>query len=100
MKANDNVGVTFVNAVIGSGTFNNVINLTLGVCLFTPDPESNKVEDDVVVAARLRMDPLCARQLRDTLTRLLEATAITPPPEEAASNGATSTEAPATETIN
>ena len=95
MKANDNVGVTFVNAVIGSGILNNVVNLTLGVCLFTPDTESNKVEDDIVVASRLRMDPLCARQLLETLTRLLEVTAVPPQPENSVA-----AEAPVTETIN
>lgn len=92
MKTNDSVGVTFVNVVLASGTFNNVINLSLGVCLFTPDPENNRVEDDIVVASRLRMDPLCARQLRDALTKLLETPA--PVAEEAAqSNGAAGEEA-------
>ena len=90
MKPNDSVGVTFVNVVLASGTFNNVINVTLGVCLFTPDPENSKVDDDIVVASRLRMDPLCARQLRDALTKLLEV-----PAEAAAqSNSATAETTP------
>ena len=93
MKPNDSVGVTFVNVVLASGTFNNVINVTLGVCLFTPDPENSKVDDDVVVASRLRMDPLCARQLRDALTKLLEA-----PAEAAAQSNSTTAETAPVET--
>ena len=93
MKPNDSVGVTFVNVVLASGTFNNVINVTLGVCLFTPDPENSKVDDDIVVASRLRMDPLCARQLRDALTKLLEA-----PAEAAAQSNSTTAETAPVET--
>ena len=84
MKPNDSVGVTFVNVVLASGTFNNVINVTLGVCLFTPNPENSKVDDDIVVASRLRMDPLCARQLRDALTKLLEAAPVDAPEQNGA----------------
>jgi len=94
MKTNDSVGVTFVNVVVGSGTFNNVINLTLGVCLFTPDAENGRVDDDIVVASRLRMDPLCARQLRDTLNRILDV-----PTESAKANGVADG-ATAAETLN
>ena len=93
MKPNDSVGVTFVNVVLASGTFNNVINVTLGVCLFTPDPENSKVDDDIVVASRLRMDPLCARQLRDALTKLLEV-----PAEAAAQSNSTTAETTPVET--
>ena len=93
MKPNDSVGVTFVNVVLASGTFNNVIIVTLGECLFTPDPENSKVDDDIVVASRLRMDPLCARQLRDALTKLLEA-----PAEAAAQSNSTTAETAPVET--
>lgn len=69
MKAVDEVGVTFVNAVLGRGIMNGVVNLTLGVFQFTPDED--KVDPDLVVAARLRMDAVCAQQLYEALGSLL-----------------------------
>ena len=69
MQAVDKVGVTFVNAVLGRGVMNNVVNLTLGVLQFTPDEK--EVNPDLAVAARLRMDIPCAKQLYDALGSLL-----------------------------
>jgi|ERR1035437_3746491 hypothetical protein len=71
MKSVDNVGVTFINTVLGRGVINGVINLTLGVLLFTPDDEGKVIDPDIRVAARLRMDQVCARQLHETLGDLL-----------------------------
>lgn len=70
MKSLDNVGVTFVNMVVGSGTLNGVVNLSFGVYQFTPSEDSATVDTDVVIASRLRMDRMCALQLRDTLNNL------------------------------
>lgn len=70
----DNVGVTFVSLLLGRGVMNGVINLTFGTFNFTPDTEqSNGVDLDAVVSARLRMDIPCARQLHETLGKLLES---------------------------
>lgn len=71
MKPVDNVGVTFINTVLGRGVMNGVVNLTFGVLQFTPTDD--KIEPDLAVAARLRMDLTCAKQLHETLGDLLEA---------------------------
>ncbi len=74
MKTVDSVGVTFVNTVVGSGIFNNIINLAFGVCNFTPvDNGSGEmvIDPDVVIASRLRMDKMCAVQIRDILNNLI-----------------------------
>lgn len=70
MKALDNVGVTFVSTLLGRGILNNVVNMTFGTLLFTPDDE-DKVDPDLVVSARLRMDKACARQVYEALGELL-----------------------------
>lgn len=72
MIGNDNVGVTFVNTVIGRGALNNVVNISFGVFNFTPN-ENGEVDIDSTVACRLRMDIACATQLRNVLNNLLEA---------------------------
>ena len=71
MKSVDNVGVTFINTVLGRGIINGVVNLTLGVLLFTPDDAGKVIDPDIRVATRLRMDQVCARQLHETLGDLL-----------------------------
>ena len=71
MKSVDQVGVTFVNAVLGRGVLNGVVNLTLGVLQFTPDDEGKVIDPDIGVAARLRMDLVCARQMHESLGELL-----------------------------
>ena len=72
MKSMDNVGVTFVNTVVNRGIFNGVINVSFAVLNFTPGDDNKTIEPDPVIAARLRMDKICARQLRDVLTDLLD----------------------------
>lgn len=71
MKSSDNVSVTFVNTVIGRGTLNGVVNLSFGVFNFTPSEDGSKVDIDATVACRLRMDKVCATQLRDVMNELL-----------------------------
>lgn len=73
MKNQDNTGVNFVNTVIGRGVLNGVINLSFGVFNFTPSDDGTKVDVDPVVACRLRMDKVCATQLRDVMNELLAA---------------------------
>ena len=72
MKSSDQVGVTFVNTVVGRGILNGVVNLSFGVLQFTPSDDGKTVDPDPVIASRLRMDKMCARQLRDVLNDLLE----------------------------
>lgn len=71
MKNQDNVGVHFVNTIIGRGILNGVCNLSFGVFNFTPSEDGTKVDVDPVVACRLRMDKVCATQLRDIMNELL-----------------------------
>ena len=71
MKSNDTVGVTFVNAVIGRGVLNGIVNVQLGVLTFESDAEG-KVSGDLSVACRLRMDVKCAEELRDSLDSVLK----------------------------
>jgi hypothetical protein len=73
MKPDDNVSVTFVNTVIGRGILNGVVNLSFGVFNFTPNEEGTAVDLDPSVACRLRMDKVCATQLRDVMNELLTA---------------------------
>ena len=70
MKAVDNVGITFVNTVLGRVILNNVVNIQLGAFQFSPDAKGEAVEVDLVTACRLRMDKACARQLYDNLGEL------------------------------
>ena len=70
MKSSDNVGVTFVNAVVGRGVLNGVINVQLGVLTFEAD-DAGKISNELVTACRLRMDSTCAEQLRDHLNAVL-----------------------------
>lgn len=67
----NNAQVIYVTQVLGQGHLNGVINLTFGVARFTPDTE-DKVEIDMAIAARLRMDLVCAMQLRDSLDAILK----------------------------
>lgn len=78
---NDNIGVTFVNALIGRGSLNGVINISFGVFRFDPvqtgiaengEPVIT-IDNTLSVAARLRMDITCARQLYESLGALLES---------------------------
>ena len=71
MKSIDETGVTFVNAVLGRGVFNGVVNIQFGTILFSISDDGSAVENDIAVTCRLRMDMMCAKQLRDSLTDLL-----------------------------
>ena len=71
MKSSDQVGITFVNAVVGRGILHGIINIQLGSLNFDAD-EKGKVSNDLSVACRLRMDVKCAEDLRDSLDALLK----------------------------
>ena len=71
MDSVDNVGVTFVNTVIGRGILNNVVNLQFGTLLFNPNTHAQGVEFDLAVSCRLRMDRQCAQLLYESLGELL-----------------------------
>lgn len=87
MKSLDDVGVVFVNTVVGRGVLNGIVNLSFGTLLFTPSDDGKTIDPDLVVSARLRMDKLCAQQLHETLGELLvsiekaEADAVAGVPE-------------------
>lgn len=70
MKSSDSVGVTFVNAVVGRGILNGIVNVQFGVLPFEADKDG-KVSNELVTACRLRMDVACAEQLRDHLNAVL-----------------------------
>lgn len=72
MKSIDNVGVTFVNVVMGRGVLNGVVNVQFGSYQFTPSEDGKFVEPDLVLSSRLRMDRVCAQQLHEALGSLLE----------------------------
>lgn len=72
-KPVDAVGVTFVNAVLGRGILNNVVNLQFGTFLFMPNEATDEVDTELAVSCRLRMDRPCAQQLYDVLGELLNA---------------------------
>ena len=63
----------FVNVVLGRGMSNNVVNVTLATYFWSPYGE--KVDPDLRITSRLRMDLVCAVQLRDTLNELLDSLA-------------------------
>jgi len=67
------VEVVFVNDVSGIGFLNGVINVTLTQARWTPTAAAQQnISADSVVAARLRMDLMCAQVLRDSLTTIIE----------------------------
>lgn len=70
----NNVPVTFVNQVIGSGHLNSVINITLGTARFSP--KSGEIDVDMIVSSRLRMDLVCAQQLYDNLGELIKKASV------------------------
>ena len=72
--AQDDIGVTFVNLVLGSGSYNGVINLNLGVVNFDPDEKEKTggISYKPTTAVRLRMDPECAKNIYHALARFVE----------------------------
>lgn len=83
MKTIDNTGVTFVNAVLGRGILNGVVNVQFGTWMFA-GKEDGTVDPEMAVSCRLRMDMDCAKALRDNLTELLLAVEAPAPTESAA----------------
>lgn len=61
---------TFVNQLVASGYVNGVVNLTLATALFTP--LGGKVEPDLAITARLRMDMFCVHQLYERLGAIIQ----------------------------
>lgn len=84
----DPAGVTFVNAVVGIGVRNGVANIQFGTLLFDQDGEGVVDLMTLAVSCRLRMDVVCAAQLRDLLIKMF------PPAPAAATTDA------ASETVN
>lgn len=72
MKSQDNVEIIFANTVIGRGVLNNVVNLSLAAFNFTPSDDGTKVDADPVIVCKLRMDKVCAKQLRDVMNDLIK----------------------------
>lgn len=71
MKTQDEIGIVFANTVIGRGILNGVINLSFSAFNFTPTDDGKQVDLDPVVVCRLRMDKICATQLRNVMNELL-----------------------------
>lgn len=67
----NNAQPVFVNQVIGQGILNGVVNVTFGTFGFTPTNDG-KVDPDMVISSRLRMDITCAQQLHAALGSILE----------------------------
>src|SRR5262245_51223485 len=65
------VPVVFVNQVAAAGHLNGVVNLTLATARWSPTADGT-VDTDMIVAGRLRFDLVCAVQMRDQLTRIIE----------------------------
>lgn len=65
-----NVSITYINQVVGCGHLNGVANITLAVARFTPNA-SGKVDPDLVIASRLRMDMPCLAQLHEQIGQIL-----------------------------
>ena len=91
MKSIDQTGLTFVNIIVGSGVLNGVVNLSFASLLFTPADDEKTVDPDPAINCRLRMDVMCARQLHETLGRLL-GSIDAEQPKEAAVNGSVDVE--------
>ena len=68
----DNLDIVFVNTVVGRGVLNGVVNLSFSAFGFTPSEDGKTVEIDPQIVCRLRMDKICATQLRDVMVELIE----------------------------
>ncbi|MBX3492160.1 MAG: hypothetical protein KF899_04315 [Parvibaculum sp.] len=66
-----NVPITFASELLGIGSYNGVINITLGAARFTPTM-SGVVDADRVIVSRLRLDLVTAKALRDALSEHIE----------------------------
>jgi hypothetical protein len=70
-RTQDDVGCVFINHVLGSGHLNGIINVTLGTFNFTPSRDAARIEPDLVVSCRLRLDVVAAAELRDAIDKAL-----------------------------
>jgi hypothetical protein len=59
--------VVFSNICLGAGYFAGVVNVTLGVALWTPELQVDKVDPDWAINNRLRLDVPTARALYQQL---------------------------------
>lgn len=64
------VPVVFVNQVIGSGQVNGIVNISFATALFSVGADG-KIDPDLVITSRLRLDLFCVQQLHDTLGKIL-----------------------------
>lgn len=64
-----NVPVTYADNLMASGPWNGLISLTFSVNRLSP--VENRVDNDVAIVARLRLDVHCATMLRDRLNVLI-----------------------------
>lgn len=65
------VPVTFVSDIAAIGFFNGVTNLTFVVAQFSPPSTAGKIDMDLVVSSRLRMDLYCVQRLYEQLGKIL-----------------------------
>lgn len=76
----DDVGVVFVNAVLGRGIHCGVANINFGTFLFTPAGEREvddgrkitEVDPQLVCSLRLRLDEMALRMLHDATAALIK----------------------------
>lgn len=66
----DNVPITFAHLLVAAGICNGIVNLTLAAARFTPT-DAGMIDNDVIVASRLRLDLACAVHLRAELDRII-----------------------------
>jgi hypothetical protein len=74
-----NVPVTFVNELVARGHLNGVVNLTFATARFTPTSlgGDSKIDADLVVTARLRMDMYCVQALYLSLGDIIQKNVVT-----------------------
>lgn len=65
------VQTVFVNQLAGAGHLNGVVNITFVTAQFTPTHD-NKIDPDLVISARLRMDVFCAESLYAQLGLIIQ----------------------------
>lgn len=63
----------FINQVVGSGHLNGVVNVTFATAQFTPN-DDGKIDPDLVITVRLRMDLFCTQTLYESLGKIIEQT--------------------------
>jgi hypothetical protein len=66
----DNVSITFAHLLVAAGSCGGVVNLTFAAARFSPT-DAGTIDNDVIVASRLRLDMTCALHLRAELDRII-----------------------------